>query len=68
MTQDKKAWYKSKTKIGALFIAVGPIIVTIGGLLNGTIELGSSLTALSMEIGAVLAIFGIRDLPFINKK
>ena len=68
MTIDKKVWYKSKTKIGTLLIAVGPVLATIGGLLTGSINLVSGLSALSVEVGAVCAILGIRDLPFINRK
>ena len=68
MTQDKKVWYKSKTKVGTLLIAIGPVLITIGGLLNGNLDLVSGLTTLSTEVGIVCAILGIRDLPFINKK
>jgi len=65
--ETKKPFWKSKTKVGTLLIAVGPVLVTIGGLLNGTIDVGSGLTALSMEVGAVLAVFGIRDWNIINR-
>ena len=64
----EKKWYQSKTKVGTLLIAAGPILMTIGGLLTGNINLVSGMTALSTEVGAVLAILGIRDLPFVNKK
>lgn len=64
----EKKWYQSKTKIGTLLIALGPVLLTVGGLLTGNIQLVNGLTALSTEIGAVLAVFGLRDLPFVNKK
>ena len=68
MTTDKKVWYKSKTKIGTLLVAIAPVLTTIGGLLTGNINLVSGLSALSVEVGIVCAILGIRDLPFINRK
>ena len=68
MAIDKKPWYKSKTKIGAALIALGPVLVTIGGLVSGDLNLISAGQQLLIEVGAVLAIFGVRDLPFINKK
>ena len=66
MAKEKK-WYQSKTKIGTLLIAAGPVLITIGGLLTRNIDLISGITALSTEVGAVFAIFGIRNLPFVNK-
>ena len=68
MKTTEKKWYQSKTKIGTLLIAAGPLLITIGGMLTGSINLVSGMSALSVEVGAVLAVFGIRDLPFINKK
>lgn len=68
MTTEKKSWYKSKTKWAALLIGLGPILATIGSLLNGSIDFGTGLAYLAPQLGAVLAVFGIRDLPFINKK
>lgn len=64
---EKKPFYKSKTKIGTLLIGVGPVLITIGGMLNGSIDFINGLTALSMEVGVVLAALGIRDMPFINR-
>ena len=63
----KKDWYQSKTKIGTLLIALGPVIITIGGMLSGKIDMASGISQLSMEAGAVTAVFGIRNLPVINK-
>jgi len=67
MTKIEKKWYKSKTKIGALLIGLGPVLVTVGGLIGGSLDLSSAALQLVQEIGVVLAVFGIRDLPFINK-
>jgi len=67
MTTEKKSWYQSKTKIGTLLVAVGPVLITIGGLINGSVDISSGLLALSTEVGIVCAVLGIRDLPFINR-
>ena len=68
MTEEKKSWYKSKTKWAALLIGLSPILATVGAYLNNSIDIGTAVMQFSAEIGIVLAIFGIRDLPFINKK
>ncbi len=68
MMEQKKPWWKSKTKIGAALVALGPLLVTLGGLVSGDISLVSGGQQLLIEVGIVLGIFGIRDLPFINKK
>ena len=65
---SEKPWYKSKTKIGAALVGLSAIIGTVGGWLQGSIEPGIAVTALMAQIGVVLAIFGVRDLPFVNKK
>jgi hypothetical protein len=57
----------SKTKIGATLVGLSAVLGTVGGLLQGSIDLGSGLTALLTEIGLVLGIWGIRDLPILNK-
>ena len=67
MTIEKKPWYKSKTKWAALLIGVGPVLITLGGIINGSISFGTGMTALATEVGIVLGILGIRDLPFINR-
>jgi len=66
MKKQAKKWYQSKTKIASILIGLGPVLATIGGLLAGSIDIGSGLTQLSAELGIILAIFGIRDLPLIN--
>ena len=58
----------SKTKLGAVLIGVSAILGTLGGYFSGTLDLGSTIQALITEIGGVLVVFGIRDLPIINKK
>lgn len=63
---DKK-WYESKTKIAAILIGVGPVLATIGGMLQGSIDFNSALIQLSTEIGVILGVFGLRNLPFVNK-
>ena len=68
MEKEKKKWYKSKTKWAALLIGLGPVLATIGGMLSGSIDFGSGIKALSIEVGVILGVFGIRDLPFINQK
>ena len=65
--KEEKKWYQSKTKWAAILVGLGPVLATLGGLISG--ELGiTGLIQLSTELGVVLAVFGIRDLPFINKK
>ena len=68
MTLEKKKWYKSKTKVGTILIGLGPILATVGGMLTGSVDFVSGITALSVEMGVVFAAFGIRDLPFVNKR
>lgn len=63
-----KPWYKSKTKIGATLVGLSALIGTVGGWLSGTIEPGQAIMSLIAEIGVVLTVFGVRDLPFVNKK
>ena len=63
-----KKWYKSKTKWGTLLIGVSVVLGTVGGWLSGSIDAGSAFTALMLQVGGILAVFGVRDLPFINKK
>lgn len=66
MTNQK--WYKSKTKWGILLVGISAILGTISGWLSGNIGPSTAITALIAEVGAVLGLFGVRDLPFVNKK
>jgi len=68
MTIEKKSWYQSKTKWAALFIGLAPVLSVIGGMMNGSIDVTTGITQLSAGVGVILGVFGIRDLPFINKK
>jgi len=65
MTLQEKKWYQSKTKWGALLIGVSAVLGTVGGALTGGFGTDTLFTLLT-EIGAVLAVFGIRDLPIFN--
>ena len=67
MMAKQKKWWQSKTKVGALLIAVGPVLATVGGFLAGSVDFPTAVIDLSTQIGAVCAVFGVRDLPFINK-
>lgn len=67
-TKEEKKWYESKTKWAALLIGIGPVLATVGRLLNGSLDFAGALIQLSTELGVILAVFGVRDLPFINKK
>lgn len=58
----------SKTKIGAVLIGAGAVLGTLGGILTGSIDYATGLMALLTEVGVVLAVFGIRDWPIVNKK
>lgn len=68
MTIEKKPFYKSKTKLAALLIGLGPVIAIIGGMIGGSVDFTVGISRLAPGIGIILGIFGIRDLPFINKK
>ena len=56
----------SKVKIGAALIALGPLLVTLGGLIGGNLSLAGGLNQLLLEAGAFLGVCGLRDLPFFN--
>ncbi len=66
--KGKKKWYTSKTKIGTLLIGSAAIMGTIGSYLKGDVVLANALQRLTIEVGTVCGILGIRDMPFINKK
>jgi len=61
---DEKNWYQSKTKWAGLLAGVGLIIPGLVNWLNGgNIPIADVWTG----IVAILAVFGIRDLPILNK-
>lgn len=57
----EKEFWKSKTKIGALLIGIGAVLGTVGGMLNGTVDVGAGITLLIAEVGGVLTLVGIRN-------
>lgn len=65
-TKGMESWYASKTKWGALLIALSFILATVGGMFTGTIDAATGFSSLLVEIGSVLAVFGIRDWPVFN--
>ena len=62
-----KQWYKSKTKMGGALLGLSAVLGTLGGALSGSIDWGTAVQQLITEIGAVYGLFGLRDLPVINK-
>ena len=66
--EKEKAWYKSKTKVGAVLMGVSAVLGTLAGMVQGSVPLAVGLQTLSVELGAVYMVFGFRDLPFVNKK
>jgi len=66
MKIEKKPFWKSKTKIAALLIGVGPVLATIGGVLNGSIDYATGITQLTASVGIIMGIFGVRDWKIIN--
>lgn len=66
-SKGNKPFYLSKTKWGALLGGTGVILTTVGALVKGNISLANAIPTLLTEVGIILGIFGIRDLPFINK-
>lgn len=57
----------SKTKLGATLAGVGAVLLTLGGWLNGTLEITTAISAIIMEVGGVLTLWGVRDWPILNK-
>jgi len=58
----------SKTKIGAVLIGASAVLATAAGFFTGELLLFDAVNALLVEVGAVCAVFGFRDLPIINIK
>jgi hypothetical protein len=56
----------SKIKVGSFLVALAAIIGTVGGYLSGSIDFTSGLLALAGEIGVLLAVFGISEIPLLN--
>ena len=66
METEKKFW-QSKTKMGALLMGLSAVLATMGAYISGAVDAGATVNALIIQVGAVLAVFGVRDLPVINK-
>ncbi len=65
--QRLKNWHESKTKLGIVLIAFGPVLVALGEGLTGQVDLLATINVLAPLVGGVWAAFGFRDLPFVNK-
>ena len=57
----------SKTKIGSILVGLSFVIATIGGMLQGQVEIGIGITTLITEIGVVITALGLRDLPIFDR-
>jgi hypothetical protein len=66
MVLENKTGGWSKTKIGTLLVGIGAVAGTLGGWLTGSLEPMSAFQALLTEVGVVLGIFGIRDIPILQ--
>lgn len=61
---NQKKWYESKTKWAGILTGVGIILPGIIRWLNGgSIPIGEIWAG----VVAILGVFGIRDLPVLNK-
>ena len=67
MTIEKKPWYKSKTDWAAITGTTAAILTIITKMINGSIGIFAGLEALLIPITIILAVFGFRGLPFINR-
>ena len=61
MKKQEKKWYQSKTKWAAILIGISPILATIGGILNGAIDIGSGLVQLSTQVGIEIGRASCRE-------
>ena len=61
---EQKNWFLSKTKWAGILTGVGIILPGVISWLNGgQFPIGNVWTG----VVAILAVFGIRDLPVLNK-
>lgn len=65
MTQVKKAWHMSKTKWAGVLTGLGIAIPGLVEWLNGGVF---PLKEVYAGATAILFVFGIRDLPGLNRK
>jgi hypothetical protein len=61
------SWYNSKTKWAGLLIGGSAFLGTAGAWLGGAMDFNTFFTAAMIDIGAILAVWGIRDWPILNK-
>lgn len=67
MAKEEKKWYQSKTKLSAVLFGASAIFGTAAGMVQGSIPIVAGLQTVIIEGSIVLGIFGLRDLPFVNK-
>lgn len=60
---NDKAWYASKTKWAGL---LGGLTIALPGVISWLSGTGFDYTTILTGITAILAVFGIRDLPILN--
>ncbi len=65
MAIDKKAWYASKSKWAGILTGVG---IAMPGIIAWLNDGNFPLMGIYSACVAVLAVFGIRDLPILNRK
>lgn len=65
LENSKGNW--SKTKVGTLLVGIAAVVGTIGAMLNGAVDTMTGIQSLVTEVGVVLALFGLRDIPLLNK-
>lgn len=65
MTQEKKISWKSKTKWAGVLTGLGISIPGLVAWLNGG---DFPLREIYSSVVVILAVFGIRDLPVLNRK
>jgi len=58
----------SKTKVGTFLVGLSVIAGTVGGFLQGAIPPVPAIQALTTEVGAILALFGLRDSELLSGK
>ena len=68
MAKEEKKWYQSKTKVSAVLIGLSAVFGTVAGIIIGNIPVIVGLQTIVVEAGMILGVFGLRDLPFVNKK
>ncbi len=63
---ENKEGKNSKTKIGAVLVGAGTVLTTVGNMVLGNVSFADGVLQLLPQIGTVLAVFGIRDIPILN--